>query len=194
MRERLGPLFNPDVSRAGLARHARRRWAESESAVRRWNDVAIDTSGIDHAPVSPAESRQFGEQLGPGRSARAMAIVHIAIFDAVNAIAGGHRGYTGLPRVTEATSMEAAVAQAAHDTLVAMFPSQAPSLDELLAEDLGRIRLLRPSAKAAGSPWASARPRRSSRCARTTDHNMPSRAWARTICPAPRPASGGKTR
>jgi hypothetical protein len=33
--------------------------------------------------VAPGESRVFGEQLGPGRSSRATAIVHIAIFEAV---------------------------------------------------------------------------------------------------------------
>ena len=146
----LGPLFNPDFTRAGVARHARRHWAASETAVMRWNDVAIDTSGIDHTPVAAAESRVFGEQLGPGRAARAIAIVHIAIFDSVNAIAGGHESYTKLPRVTEPTSIEAAVAQAAHDTLVALFPSQAASLGELLAEDLGRLRLQRPAVKTAG--------------------------------------------
>jgi hypothetical protein len=37
-----------------------------------------------------------GDQPGPGRTSRAFAIVHIAIFDAVNAIAGGYRSYTGL--------------------------------------------------------------------------------------------------
>ncbi len=150
VRAQLGPLFNPDFSRTAVARHARRHWAASETAVLRWNDVAIDTSGIDHTPVSPAETRVFGEQLGPGRASRAMAIVHIAIFDAVNAIVGGHQGYTTLARVTEPAAMEAAVAQAAHDTLVALYPSQTASLDELLAEDLARLRLVRPAVKAAG--------------------------------------------
>lgn len=150
VRDRLGPLFNPEAARASPARHARRHWAATELAVRRWNDVAIDTSGIDHTPVAASETRVFGEQLGPGRSARAMAIVHIAVFEVVNAIAGGHRSYTGLPRAAAGTSMEAAVAQAAHDTLVALFPSQSASLAELLAEDLGRLRLVPPGAKTAG--------------------------------------------
>ena len=39
----------------------------------------------------------FGEQLGPGRSSRAMAIVHIAIADAVASIRGGYRRYTNDP-------------------------------------------------------------------------------------------------
>jgi hypothetical protein len=87
-------------------------------------------------------ARVFGEQLGPGRSARAMAIVHIAIHDALNAILGEYRLYTDLdlgPRARSA-SPKAALAQAAHDTLVALFPSQAASIDEALALDLAALR------------------------------------------------------
>ena len=112
------------------------------SALRRfthWNSIAIDASGLDHTPVPPGDPRIFGEQLGPGRSARAVAIVHIAIFDAINAIEGGYRSYTGIPRVNDNTSVDGAIAQAAHDTLVAMFPSQRAAFDQELAEDLGDI-------------------------------------------------------
>src|SRR5262245_23348192 len=56
--------------------------------LRHWNAIAIDASGLDHTPVAPGENRVFGEQLGPGRSSKAMAIVHIAVFDAINAITG----------------------------------------------------------------------------------------------------------
>jgi hypothetical protein len=112
---------------------------DAASAVRYWNRVAMDANAIDHTPPSPDESRIFGEQLGPGRTALAFAIVHIAIFEAVNAIAGGYTSYTGLYAATDCTSMEAAIAQAAHDTLVAEYPSQAARFDELLAEDLALI-------------------------------------------------------
>src|SRR6476469_9700590 len=61
----------------------------------RWNQIAVDASGLDHTPVAPGETRTFGEQLGPARASRAMAIVHIAMFDAVNAIMGGYESYTG---------------------------------------------------------------------------------------------------
>ncbi len=150
VRDKLGPLFNPEHRSDGAPRHSRRHWSGSASAVRRWNEVAIDSSGIDHTPVAAGESRVFGEQLGPGRSARAMAIVHIAIFDAVNAIAGGHDSYTDSPRARRPASIDAAVAQAAHDTLLAMFPSQTASLADLLAEDLARLRAVPPDVKAAG--------------------------------------------
>ena len=55
-----------------------------------WNSIAIDASGFNHTPVTEGENRVFGEQLGPGRAARAVAIVHLAIYEAVNAIAGNH--------------------------------------------------------------------------------------------------------
>ncbi len=105
-----------------------------------WNSIAIDASGLDHTPVTSGDPRVFGEQLGPGRSARAMAIVHIAIFDAVNAIEGGYASYTGIPRANANTSVDSAIAQAAHDTLIEMYPSQKAAFDQQLAEDLAVIQ------------------------------------------------------
>ena len=112
----------------------------SADAVRYWNTIAVNASGLDHTPVQPGESRVFGEQLGPGRSSRAMAIVHIAMFDATNAIVGGYRSYTNIGHAPRSTSIDAAVAQAARDTLVALYPSQAATFNQLLAQDLHQIR------------------------------------------------------
>ena len=108
-------------------------------SVHRWNQVAIDASGLDHTPVAPGEVRTFGEQLGPGRASRAVAIVHIAIFDAINAVLGGYQSYTGIQPAKGPISLDAAVAQAAHDTLAAMFPSQTSSFDSFLATDLAAV-------------------------------------------------------
>jgi len=108
--------------------------------VRHWNEIALIANALDHTPVVHGEDRVFGEQLGPCRTSRALAIVHIAIFDAVNAIAGGYKSYTGLSSARDDTSMDAAIAQAAHDTLVALFPSQRASFGERLDEDLSRIQ------------------------------------------------------
>jgi membrane-associated phospholipid phosphatase len=114
--------------------------------VQHWNEIAIDATGLDHTPVASGENRVFGEQLGPARASRAMAIIHLAIFDAVNAIEGGYNSYTGVGPAPFGTSMKAAIAQTAHDTLVALFPSQAPSFDDQLAADLmdipdGRVKI-----------------------------------------------------
>jgi hypothetical protein len=137
LRDAFGPRFDGGHERREAPRH---RAHHAIDSVRRWNEIAIDASGLDHTPVAPGENRVFGEQFGPGRASRAMAIVHIAIFDAVNAVAGGHRSYTGLPPAPDGTSMTAAVAQAAHDALAALFPSQRATFDGLLAEDLRQIR------------------------------------------------------
>src|SRR5213593_2318491 len=128
-----GPLFQPAPHVPPLVGPA-----QGLDSLHRWNVIAINASGLDHTPVAPGENRVFGEQLGPGRSSRAIAIVHIAIFEVVNAITGGYRSYIGLPPAERGTSMDAAIAQTARDTLITLFPSQAASFNELLAADLGQ--------------------------------------------------------
>src|SRR5207248_315890 len=100
---------------------------------------AINASGLDHTPVAHGENRVFGEQLGPTRASRAMAIVHIAVFDAVSAIDGRFKSYTGLGRAPADTSMECAIAQAACETLDALFPSQKSTFDAELSNELAQI-------------------------------------------------------
>lgn len=117
----------------------RRRGRGGMDALRHWNDVALDATGLDHSPLKPGETRVFGEQYGPGRSSRAMAIVHIAMFDAMNAIEGDYQGYTDAGPARDGASIEAAIALAAHDTLVALFPSQTDDLDATLVDDLSGV-------------------------------------------------------
>ena len=132
-RDALGPRYEAAPRQGESLRHRDR---STTDLVRRWNEIAIDASGLDHTPVAPDEARVFGEQFGPTRSSRAMAIVHIAIFDAVIAIDGGYRSYTGISRSPKEASVNAAIAQAAHDTLSVLFSSQAPSFDAALDADL----------------------------------------------------------
>src|SRR5258708_25683120 len=129
-----GPRFNGvQTSRTALAPK------NALDSIHRWNTIAVNASGLDHTPLAPGEIRTFGEQLGPCRSSRAMAIVHLAIFDSVNAVLGGCQSYTGIQAVKPPVSLDAGVAQAAHDTLVALYPSQATAFDSLLAEDLAKV-------------------------------------------------------
>ncbi len=137
VRDTLGPRFeSPDD---GAQQLARPRPECRIDVVRRWNRIAIDASGLDHTPVAVGENRVFGEQIGPGRSSRAIAIAQIAVFEAVNAIHGGYQSYAGVPRAPLDTSLQAAVAQAAHDTLAALFPSQRASFDGDLADELASL-------------------------------------------------------
>ncbi len=139
LRDALGPGFGARPDFRALGPRRRPRGAGATGHLRHWNEVALDASGLDHTPVMPGENRVFGEQLGPGRASRAMAIVHIAVFDAVNAIVGGYQGYAGPHGAPSETSLEAAIALAAHDTLAALFPSQKGTFDGALVDDLSAI-------------------------------------------------------
>src|SRR6266550_2338488 len=133
--EAFGPLFHPAPNIPPLV--GPRQGLDS---LHRWNVVAINATGLDHTPVAPGENRVFGEQLGPGRSSRAMAIVHIAMFDALDAVVGGYTSYTGTNASPGPMSVDAAIAQAARDTLATLFPSQTPTFDGYLGDDLAVIR------------------------------------------------------
>lgn len=104
-----------------------------------WNEQALKANALDHTPPPPDTKRVFGEQLGPGRSSRALAIVQIAVFDAFNAINGRYPTYTGIAPAAADSAIDAAIAKAARDTLVALYPSQASALNELYVQDLHRI-------------------------------------------------------
>ncbi len=109
------------------------------SWVAHWNQVAIDASGLDHKRPAAGDPRVFGEQIGPVRSARAIAIMHIAMADAVAAITGEFDSYLPVESVNPATSIKAAVSQAAHDTLVTLWPSQAATFDKHLTDSLAAV-------------------------------------------------------
>ena len=67
-------------------------------------------------------------------------MVHLAIYDAVNAIEGRpFQPYAVTPAVVFPASAEAATAAAAHDMLVAPFPGQQADLDAKYAVSLGAI-------------------------------------------------------
>ena len=106
--EAFGPLFHaaPNVRPPAEP-------MQGLDSLHRWNVIAINATGLDHTPVAPGENRVFGEQLGPGRSSRAMAIVHIAMFDALDAIVGGYTSYTGTHAAPGSVSVDAAISQAA---------------------------------------------------------------------------------
>ncbi|MCS0609237.1 vanadium-dependent haloperoxidase [Massilia solisilvae] len=94
---------------------------------------------LDHVPAAPGENRVAGQHAGPTHSSRAMAIVQLAVFDAINAIDQKYPSYAGLPRAPSDTSADAAVAQAAHDALAALWTSQRARFDKWLANDLAHI-------------------------------------------------------
>jgi hypothetical protein len=69
-----------------------------------------------------AGPENFGNKF-PGEAAVYMGIVHAAIYDAAVAIKGGYRPYAPTPRAPVDTSPDAAIATAAHDTLIGLQPA-----------------------------------------------------------------------
>lgn len=122
-----------------VARYAGAAVTTLADRVRYWNEAALRANAIDHTPPPPGSSRRFGEQYGPVRSARALAIVHLAIFDAANAVLRRYPAYTGMGVAPADSSPDAAVAKAAHDALAALYPSQARDLDSMYARDMSQV-------------------------------------------------------
>lgn len=78
--------------------------------------------------------------LRPERGLIRLAMVHIAMYDAVNAIDGyPFQAYGIHPTVISPVSTDAAIATAAHDMLVALFPAQQADLDAKYAASLSTI-------------------------------------------------------
>src|ERR1051325_8689252 len=72
----------------------------------------------------------------PGNQPRLAAIVHVAVFDAVNGIARKYTPYFVTDPAPPGARQEAAAAQAAYTELKALFPTQTAMLDAKLAESL----------------------------------------------------------
>jgi hypothetical protein len=99
--------------------------AARADAVTDWNVLMQST--VTTAPTNPLYQ------------ARWSAIVQLAVFEAVNAITGDYEPYLGDIAAPSSASTEAAAIVAAHETLVALRPDSAATLDPLRAADLADI-------------------------------------------------------
>jgi vanadium chloroperoxidase len=94
-----------------------------------WNEVALEANRVSH-------TNGQGEQAGPPLSARALAIVHLAMYDAyagvINQPANLPR-YISNPPAPPGASPDAAVAAAAYRALSKLFPSQTSFFDSVFA-------------------------------------------------------------
>jgi hypothetical protein len=75
----------------------------------------------------------------PFAGTRVMAIVHTAMFDAINSIEGRYTPYKFKVSAPAGSSPEAAGVAAAHAALVGLFPEQKPALDASYAASLAQI-------------------------------------------------------
>ncbi len=72
-------------------------------------------------------------------AARHLALVHAAIYDASNAVSRSHGPFLVDVRPTAATSSDAAVASAASEVLVSLYPAQGDDLRQTLTDSLARL-------------------------------------------------------
>jgi hypothetical protein len=79
------------------------------------------------------------KQVPPAQQSRAMSMLHIAMFEAVNAIERRYAPYKLALAADRSTSKEAAAATAGHDVLLAIYPDQRTMLDAALAASLSGI-------------------------------------------------------
>ena len=101
----------------------------SADVVTDWNEAALDAIRAD--------------KTAPPKASRALAIMHIAIYDAVNAVDGTHEAYLVTTSPPAGTSAEAAAAVAGHPRICGAF-----SFGNLLAlmgmlSTLGFLRIRR---------------------------------------------------
>jgi len=124
-------LFSIALLAAAL--HAGPAYAAENDAVRVWNERAAVTLANGNAAATP------GLMFAPPVAFIHMAIVQGAVYDAVNAIKGGHAPYLkGLKAATSA-SADAAAATAAHHVLIGIV-NQAPVTATLTAEIKNAIK------------------------------------------------------
>lgn len=86
-----------------------------------------------------ADAIGIEKQLPNVPNARGLAMLHIAMFEAVNAIDRRYAPYKLNLAAERTTSKEAAAASAAYDILVALYPDQKADLDATLAASLSGI-------------------------------------------------------
>ena len=86
-----------------------------------------------------AEAAALEAKLYPFAGTRVMAIVHTAMFDAINSIEGRYAAYKFKVPTPAGSSPEAAGVAAAHAALVQLFPEQKAALDAACAASLAQI-------------------------------------------------------
>src|SRR5207249_657609 len=86
-----------------------------------------------------AENAVKTAALNPGIQGRFLAIVHTAVYDAVNGIVGKYTPYFVIESAPPGARPEAAAAEAAYTALKALFPAQTAAFDAQLADSLAKI-------------------------------------------------------
>ncbi len=110
------------ISRFGLSAVACLSAAAGADVVTDWNEVCLETIRAEGGPPCPIS--------------RMTAMVHAAMYDAVNSVDRTHQPYLTSVEVPSSTSREAAAAAAAHRVLVHLYPGRSAIYDAALADSL----------------------------------------------------------
>ncbi len=95
-----------------------------------------------------ADAIAVEKQILPAGQSRALSMMHVAMFEAVNAIEHRYAPYKLTLSADRSTSKEAAAATAAHYTLVSIYDDRKSDLDSALSASLAAVA--DPEAKSAG--------------------------------------------
>lgn len=124
--------------------------------------LALDMTGLDHAVLirdDPRRVNQYGEQFGPARSSWALAIVHLALFEAINTFTQSADSYVAptdgvslrnkildearidpSDLVVKAGTLESAIFYAALGTLSELYPRKIEFVEARTSEIYNDIR------------------------------------------------------
>ena len=102
-----------------------------------WNAIALKAVADDFSNIYGAP-----DQKGPTHTSRALAIIHLAMFDAANMVTPRATPYLSnhSPCKEKIVSLDAAVAQAAAETLSALYPKQATVFSAVLTQYLTPLK------------------------------------------------------
>jgi hypothetical protein len=115
----------PAVAAASLAKSPDPCPVPPRNTVVRWNDAALAAIRAEKTP--------------PPVAARNLAIVHVAIYDAVVAVDGGYDPFYFRADAVPGTDVRAAAAVAAHRALVDLYPGRVDDFDRALDDTLNHI-------------------------------------------------------
>jgi hypothetical protein len=90
-----------------------------------WNQIAIDVLKAANITTSPWS--------------RSMAMVHVAMADAINTVQGRYATYTAKLPAAPSASADAAAVSAARHILIQLVPAQRAKIDEAYADSLARL-------------------------------------------------------
>ncbi len=89
-----------------------------------WNAIALQAEADDKSAIYGS-----ADAAGPTGASRGLAMVHVAMFDAINSVLGKYQPFLIKVVGVQGANIDAAVGQAAHDMLVNVYPKQKAVFD-----------------------------------------------------------------